>query len=219
MGAFTLAETLITLAIIGVIAAMTVPTLLNKYQKHTYVVGLKKAYSQLQNAMKMIPLAEGCPAGDYECTEIFKRQGIQKLAKQFKTVNEIFDYNNNDKGCKSLAKLGGHPASSSVPCFYTADGMTISAEINRGRVYVDINGINGPNKVGRDQFQFRIVQSEQNGIPQGTVLPEGSKLDTDPGGYWRINNYCTTRAVETPIPAWQLSYCTARVLEEDAMNY
>ena len=65
--AFTLAETLITLTIIGVIAALTIPSLISEYQKHTYVVGLKKAYSQLQNAMKMIPITQGCPAGDFDC--------------------------------------------------------------------------------------------------------------------------------------------------------
>ncbi|MBQ2870396.1 type II secretion system protein, partial [bacterium] len=51
--AFTLAETLITLSIIGVIAAMTVPTLMSNIDKQTYVTGAKKAYSQLQNTTKM----------------------------------------------------------------------------------------------------------------------------------------------------------------------
>ena len=34
--AFTLAETLITLTIIGVVAALTIPNLISSYQKHTY---------------------------------------------------------------------------------------------------------------------------------------------------------------------------------------
>ena len=49
--AFTLAEVLITLTIIGVIAAITIPNLMQKYTKHQYVVGLKKAYSELSNAI------------------------------------------------------------------------------------------------------------------------------------------------------------------------
>ena len=72
---FTLAEVLITLTIIGVIAAMTVPTLYTKYQKYTFVVGLKKAYATLQNAVKMIPLTEGCPAGDYVCAGLLEDNG------------------------------------------------------------------------------------------------------------------------------------------------
>ena len=42
---FTLAEVLITLVIIGVIAAMTIPTLVTKYQKEQTVNQLKQVFS------------------------------------------------------------------------------------------------------------------------------------------------------------------------------
>ena len=45
--AFTLAEVLITLGIIGVVAAMTLPTLISNYQKRVYVTQLKKSVSVL----------------------------------------------------------------------------------------------------------------------------------------------------------------------------
>lgn len=44
--AFTLAEVLITLGIIGVVAAMTLPTLIANYQKQVYANGLKKELIQ-----------------------------------------------------------------------------------------------------------------------------------------------------------------------------
>ncbi len=44
--AFTLAEILITLAIIGIVAVMTVPTLVNNYQHKCNIVKWRKAYSQ-----------------------------------------------------------------------------------------------------------------------------------------------------------------------------
>ena len=51
--AFTLAEVLITLGIIGVVAAMTLPTVINQYEKKITVVKLKKAYNTLaQNITK-----------------------------------------------------------------------------------------------------------------------------------------------------------------------
>ena len=50
--AFTLAEVLITLGIIGVVAAMTIPGLINKYQKHVIESNLKETYSILQQTMK-----------------------------------------------------------------------------------------------------------------------------------------------------------------------
>ena len=53
--AFTLAEVLITLGIIGVVAALTLPTVIQNYQKQVTVNKLKKAYSMLgQVAQKSI---------------------------------------------------------------------------------------------------------------------------------------------------------------------
>ena len=51
--AFILAEVLITLGIIGIVAAMTIPTLISKYKEVQTVSKLKKCYSTLANAFKM----------------------------------------------------------------------------------------------------------------------------------------------------------------------
>jgi len=51
--AFTLAEVLITLAIIGVVAVMTIPTLITSYKEKQTVTQLWKVYSTLSNAFKM----------------------------------------------------------------------------------------------------------------------------------------------------------------------
>ena len=48
--AFTLAEVLVTLAIIGVVAAMTVPTLMQNYQRKVYVAQLQKVYNEASQA-------------------------------------------------------------------------------------------------------------------------------------------------------------------------
>ena len=48
--AFTLAEVLITLGIIGVVSAMTVPSLIHNYQRQSYVTQLHKVYNELQQA-------------------------------------------------------------------------------------------------------------------------------------------------------------------------
>ena len=50
--AFTLAEVLITLGIIGVVAAMTLPTLVNKYQQKQTIAQLQKVYSILNQAFR-----------------------------------------------------------------------------------------------------------------------------------------------------------------------
>ena len=49
--AFTLAEVLITLAVIGVVAALTIPVLVNKYQKKQLYSQFMKAYNTVTNVM------------------------------------------------------------------------------------------------------------------------------------------------------------------------
>ncbi len=51
---FTLAEVLITLVIIGVIAAITIPPLMNKTNEQDTVVAVKKAYSILSQAYQRV---------------------------------------------------------------------------------------------------------------------------------------------------------------------
>jgi len=59
--AFTLAEVLITLGIIGVVAAMTMPTLIQKHQKKVFVTKMKYTYSVLDNAFIMARQEHGDP--------------------------------------------------------------------------------------------------------------------------------------------------------------
>lgn len=56
---FTLAEVLITLGIIGVVAAMTLPTLIQNYQKKTYIEGLKVGISILEQGFKAAMADDG----------------------------------------------------------------------------------------------------------------------------------------------------------------
>ena len=238
--AFTLAETLITLTIIGVVAALTVPNLLNKYTKHTYVVGLKKAYAQLQHAVKMIPITEGCSAGDYDCAGMFQYGGyhsdgkwisnvtnidgqdfwghlsnkqIYLLSKQFK-VKKLCYRDNNCPEANEFFHYGTMAGS-----FVTQDNMIWGIHMSES-MHIDINGFKGPNKTGRDQFAFDLASVTQNGIQQGTVLPRGSKLNElyydGSYSYWRNRNDCTEETIKNGDFA---IYCTGRVLEEDAMNY
>ena len=57
--AFTLAEVLITLGIIGVVAAMTIPTLVANYKKKVVETRLVKVYSTFNQAIKMSEVENG----------------------------------------------------------------------------------------------------------------------------------------------------------------
>ena len=62
---FTLAEVLITLTIIGVIAAMTIPTLLSNTSDQEYKTGLKKAISTINQAITMQYALDGTNMADF----------------------------------------------------------------------------------------------------------------------------------------------------------
>ena len=53
-GAFTLAEVLVTLGIIGVVSAMTVPTLMQNYQRQSYVTQLHKVYNEMSQVFQQM---------------------------------------------------------------------------------------------------------------------------------------------------------------------
>ena len=57
--AFTLAEVLITLGVIGVVGAMTMPVLIQKYQKYVLAKNFKVVYSTLLNAIQMAEVDYG----------------------------------------------------------------------------------------------------------------------------------------------------------------
>ncbi len=76
--AFTLAEVLITLGIIGVVAALTLPTVIQNYQKQVTVNKLKKAYSVLGQVAQRaiadngaISVTNGEPLNSNTCKSIF----------------------------------------------------------------------------------------------------------------------------------------------------
>lgn len=94
--AFTLAEVLITLGIIGVVAAMTIPTLMSNVQKHTYVVALKKFYTTQMSGWSTLLADEG--VSQLEDTSVFQSiVGDDCLAWQDTNANCSAFYNNLKK--------------------------------------------------------------------------------------------------------------------------
>ncbi len=77
---FTLAEVLITLAIIGVVAAMTIPTLVANYQEKSWGTAATVFERKLTEAMRVMNV-QGTLAG-YQTTESF----VEELSKHFKTT-------------------------------------------------------------------------------------------------------------------------------------
>ena len=166
--AFTLAEVLITLGIIGIVAAMTMPVLITKYQKKVTVVKLQKAYTTLAQAVEKAKAKYGDISGwDYtygnDINSDSQKQMMTKFAKTYITPHMVISEDcgyKNEKNCKNARVCNKY-------CVDIADGYYIitpdarysisqdnntGKSINRFRVKIDINGNEGPNLFGRDVF-------------------------------------------------------------------
>ncbi len=90
--AFTLAEVLITLAIIGVVAALTIPSIVTKYKKMVTVNKLKKFYSVMSNATNLA-IAEHGPMENWDDFSSYSNpQEVQKwFHKYLKPYLKIID--------------------------------------------------------------------------------------------------------------------------------
>jgi len=195
---FTLAEVLITLGIIGVVAALTIPTLMANYQKMQYVAGLKKAYAEVNEAIKLMANDGGCP-DDLSCAWSSAATGTSTLGnafkKYFKLSKDCGSFNSpGDESSKCFSEsiswnIDGSGGRSGVHDwsfyhFITADGFGIAlggdsllCDSNQdfsgatnphldnlssvcGEIYIDVNGLKGPNNLGRDIFGFFIANGK-----------------------------------------------------------
>ena len=168
---FTLAEVLITLGIIGVVAAMTIPTLIQKtYEKHV-ISQLRETQSILSQAIKMAEEEYGDIDGwDLEIgsKESNKLAG-ERIVKYMKVAHicgvdadkkgKCTPENYDEKNGKSHNSVINYRYSSMYK-FVLNNGSSvyIHTPIKRNNdyvgFYVDINGKSRPNKIGVDLFYF-----------------------------------------------------------------
>lgn len=134
---FTLAEVLITLGVIGVVASLTIPTLVNNYQKQQYVTSLKKVYTEFNQALQKVSSDYGC-SNDLKCTGLFDENSTSyslgaALVKYFKTSKNCGVTTN--QGCWSSSTNDNYDGKSATIRNYdhsgyylwtSADGMSIA---------------------------------------------------------------------------------------------
>ena len=235
----TLAEVLITLGIIGVVAAITLPTLINNYQNTQYVTSLKKAYTEFNEVLKEMSADAGC-VNDLQCSGLFDTgTTTQSLGDEFvKYVKVIKNCGTNImQECQSATtnrNYDGTGIDEDWHGYYkvrTADGMSIFISNYRnncsadwsttilgymtqvcGEILVDLNGPKKPNNVGRDFFVFYITNGK------GAFLyPTGGKDDNTAGTnrWWNYNN--SNRCSSSNKNG---TYCSGRVIENGwVMDY
>ena len=177
--AFTLAEALIALTIIGVIAVMTIPNLVNSANDAEYCAGYKKALSVGSAAIEQQIL-------DNKYTTIQARQdennaqNFKNFSKYFNVSKQCFSNNNNKCWDATGEKLysNSQPTQQS-PAFVDSSGMAWSLySPSENIILVDINGFKGPNHYGKDRWYF--VPVNKDGIREGTNGYNGAAISMAP---------------------------------------
>lgn len=203
--AFTLAEVLITLGIIGVVAALTMPSLIQNYQKQQTVTGLKRAYSVITQAQKLSEVDNG-PYSTWE-------PGYKMSAKAY--IEKYFlPYFKSANICETAAECGYKTGFKNVDGNYfsftfaysayrlpliTNDGIVYIISVRGGsnspneQIFVDINGPKKPNQFGKDCFAF--IRTNQGIMPNGYEM-SSSQLDESCKIGAGFNYFCAAKIIK-----------------------
>lgn len=187
---FTLAEVLITLGIIGIVAAMTLPVLVQNYQKRITATRLEATYSMIKQAIRMSEAKNGdVSEWNFDSLKEDGSMGVkltQKFVKQY--IEPYLKIAHKDEFAYSSApyeynyySLNGKLISSSHTHYSLAlnNGVYLHFNANYGddndnnavELRIDINGKQRPNTVGIDTFFMQIY-------PEVKFYREGEKRDS-----------------------------------------
>lgn len=221
--AFTLAEVLITLAVIGVVAALTIPTLMQNANERATVSAVKKVYSTLSQAYKLAEKDNGTP----DSWGLTSNPSPALLSTLSPYLNVSTDCSNGGTGCfppgvtYKYLKPGGATVydSYNMPKLKLTDGTLILGQVystscNPGSYgntiqlqnvcalfFVDVNGYKNPNRWGEDTFMFWLTKYG--------FIPVGSVADTNASFVSECKDVSTARGLG----------CTAWVLQNENLDY
>ena len=173
---FTLAEALIAMAIIGIVAALTIPGLIKSYEQHVTLSKLKTSYSTFANAIKMSEVDNGA-ASEWEVLrpDVTQQEFDRWLDKY------IMPYLKYSKYCKgqTLNKCLGKDNSTPTDARSTvvlANGVVVQM-IAQFHHNIQFDIITNPKKIsyviGKNSFTFVFDQGTENQII-GLNQPKGS---------------------------------------------
>ena len=187
--AFTLAEVLITLAIVGVVAVLTIPTVTNNMSQRSNIVKLEATIKSLNDAINNLMIDERVTdIGDSSLTD-----DLSTLFNYLKISGPCGGDNFNSCFVSEYTSILGE---SGFTPFYSDDEGG-SAELPNGAaiqltevvpgetasIYIDVNGPKGPNVVGRDMFSVRVftnglVGSDSAGDDEDDIISDCKNAST-----------------------------------------
>ena len=166
---FTLAEVLITLGIIGVVAALTLPALLQKQNTKALETQFKKAYSNASQALLTTKFALGVDNlqqnfGVYDETNKVYTNSDKFIAEYYKQMKVIKNRDYDTRPMNYVRKRQFQ--ADSITCLPTnilPDGSSMCVHIWSATisVTVDLNGpMKKPNAFGHDIFMFIVANDK-----------------------------------------------------------
>jgi len=168
---FTLAETLIVMGIIGLVAALTLPNLNSSTGEKEIVAKVKKIYQNLNDALGRAEAVYG----PYD--EWFVNDGENAFKMTTRAGERITEFIKTSKNCGQTANQGcfsDTDVGDDDYKFITVDGTSIGFRVkvnNDTSIFVDIDGPNkGSNTKGKDIFSF-VVDWENH-----TIAPDNTHL-------------------------------------------
>lgn len=182
--AFTLAETLLTLTIVGVIAALTIPAMKEHSDMSSIIAQTQKAYLTAQSATSAVESAQGD-------LELWPWSQTATINNYYKNVMNVVP-DNAWTGYQTYEMDGDIWANIQPPSYFkTTDGMSWyiynwsnGTDMGNSRIYgvihVDVNGASGPNRVGVDVHAFTVSSDGVN--------PMGDGIH-DTNSTWACTNY------------------------------
>ena len=189
--AFTLAEVLITLGIIGVVAAMTIPNLMNNIQDAQFKTAYKKAYSEASQAVNLC-IADNSFVSRTSWTDAVNNAiNWNAFSTKFTiakfcdgttvTLDKCWDIT-GEKFSSGTAPITSDPSFIDNSGKIWVKGSYNNGALFAGDVFVDTNGMKSPNKFGQDRFRLRFTTPDGNintaGIP-ARVLPDSDYASSD----------------------------------------
>ena len=196
--AFTLAEVLITLGIIGIVAAITIPQLINNYKAKRLQTQFLKSYSTIQQAFKEMEADDvSTDPTTYNTLEYYKtfmnylQAPIDCGIGDNKYLPCVYMRDSSSKDYKPYKTYDGKTNASMILFddgqIALQDGTLLLFEnyAPRMRVFVsvDLNGYNNkPNRWGYDLFTFQLVDNQLK------AMGDSGTTYTDLSTYCNVNS-------------------------------
>lgn len=228
---YSLAEVILTLAIVGAIIALTVPTMINNSNNDQFVAGLKNNYALLSEvADQLLEEAGGDFTGYFANTDDLKNKFIAKLSvikNCTLSQTEGNCWHNGKPNWKTLSGGQGWIFTNTFSGIVLRNGSLAAFNLTAGdcnnngfkwngvnaqcgHILIDVNGFKGPNTGGRDVFQFKIAK---NGLFPAGSEGESAYNDANPSDPWNLKCKIDSADYENG------KACAGKVLIEGKMNY